>query len=139
MNYKPLLLLAALCCLTSAEAKKKKTSGNPIFPGWYADPEGTVMDGRYWVFPTYSAPYGALCAFLVTVLTEVGGYSSALRMLMTRLPLASVGLGWLIPSLLAAAAGALVGAFVPRKHRSLHKGNSGELASPAGGAVPGIE
>ena len=51
------LLLLAMLCLTSGEAKKKKTSGNPIFPGWYADPEGTVMDGRYWVFPTYSAPF----------------------------------------------------------------------------------
>ncbi|MGN0068578.1 MAG: glycoside hydrolase family 43 protein [Prevotella sp.] len=38
-------------------AKKKKTSGNPVFPGWYADPEGVVLDGRYWIFPTYSAPY----------------------------------------------------------------------------------
>ena len=70
---------------------------------------------------TYSAPYGALCAFIVTVLTEIGGYIPALRLLIARLPLASVGLGWLIPSLIAAAAGALVGAFVPRKHRSLHK------------------
>ena len=70
---------------------------------------------------TYSAPYGALCAFLVTVLTEIGGYIPSLRLFMVRLPLASVGLGWLIPSLIAAAAGALVGAFVPRKHRSLHK------------------
>lgn len=51
------LLLLAVLCLTSGEAKKKKTSGNPIFPGWYADPEGVVMDGRYWVFPTYSAPF----------------------------------------------------------------------------------
>jgi beta-xylosidase len=32
-------------------------SGNPIFPGWYADPEVAVWDGTYWVFPTYSAPY----------------------------------------------------------------------------------
>lgn len=70
---------------------------------------------------TYSAPYGALCAFIVTVLTEIGGYIQPLKLLMARLPLASVGLGWLIPSLLAAAAGAFVGAFVPRKHRSLHK------------------
>ena len=70
---------------------------------------------------TYSAPYGALCAFLVTVLTEIGGYIQPLKLLMARLPLASVGLGWLIPSLVAAAAGALVGAFVPRKHRSLHR------------------
>lgn len=51
------LLLLAMLCLTSGDAKKKKTSGNPIFPGWYADPEGVVMDGRYWVFPTYSAPF----------------------------------------------------------------------------------
>ena len=70
---------------------------------------------------TYSAPYGALCAFIVTVLTEIGSYIQPIKLLMARLPLASVGLGWLVPSLLAAAVGAFVGAFVPRKHRSLHK------------------
>ena len=32
-------------------------SGNPVFPGWYADPEGTIYNKRYWIFPTYSAPY----------------------------------------------------------------------------------
>jgi beta-xylosidase len=32
-------------------------SGNPIFPGWYADPETAVYDNTYWVYPTYSAPY----------------------------------------------------------------------------------
>ena len=32
-------------------------SGNPIFPGWYADPEAVVYNGEYWVFPTYSAPF----------------------------------------------------------------------------------
>jgi beta-xylosidase len=32
-------------------------SGNPIFPGWYADPEARVFEGAYWVFPTFSAPY----------------------------------------------------------------------------------
>ena len=64
---------------------------------------------------------GALCAFVVTVLTEIGSYIPALKLFMARLPLASVGLGWLIPSLIAAAIGAFVGAFVPRKHRSLKK------------------
>ena len=34
-----------------------KTSNNPIFGGWYADPEAHVYDGRYYVYPTYSAPY----------------------------------------------------------------------------------
>jgi beta-xylosidase len=32
-------------------------AGNPVFPGWYADPEGAVFDHQIWVFPTYSAPY----------------------------------------------------------------------------------
>jgi len=30
---------------------------NPVFPGWYADPEGIIYDDRFWVYPTYSAPY----------------------------------------------------------------------------------
>lgn len=33
------------------------TSNNPIFPGWYADPEIHVYENRYYVYPTYSAPY----------------------------------------------------------------------------------
>lgn len=32
-------------------------SGNPILPGWYADPEARIFEGRYWIYPTYSAPY----------------------------------------------------------------------------------
>ena len=32
-------------------------NNNPIFPGWYADPEGIIFGDNYWVFPTYSAPY----------------------------------------------------------------------------------
>ena len=55
---KHLIIILSLCCIvTTADAKKKKTSGNPIFQGWYADPEGAVLDGKYWVFPTFSAPY----------------------------------------------------------------------------------
>lgn len=32
-------------------------SGNPIFPGWYADPEAKVFGKEFWIYPTYSAPY----------------------------------------------------------------------------------
>lgn len=39
------------------EMKKKNFSGNPIFDGWYADPEGAVYGKKYWVFPTYSDVY----------------------------------------------------------------------------------
>ena len=35
----------------------KTMSGNPILPGWYADPEARIFEDRYWIYPTYSAPY----------------------------------------------------------------------------------
>jgi beta-xylosidase len=30
---------------------------NPIFPGYYADPELHFFEGRYWIYPTTSKPY----------------------------------------------------------------------------------
>lgn len=35
------------------------STGNPLFPGWYADPEAAVFNRQYWIFPTFSAPYDA--------------------------------------------------------------------------------
>lgn len=32
-------------------------SGNPVFNGWYADPEVIIYGDRYWIYPTYSAEY----------------------------------------------------------------------------------
>ena len=37
--------------------QSSKTSGNPLFEGWYADPEGAVFGDEYWIYPTYSAAY----------------------------------------------------------------------------------
>ena len=34
-----------------------QTSGNPVFKGWYADPEGIIYDDTYWIFPTWSDLY----------------------------------------------------------------------------------
>ena len=34
-----------------------QSSGNPIFPGWYADPEAQIFGKTYWIYPTYSARY----------------------------------------------------------------------------------
>lgn len=48
-----LLVIAAIPVLASAQ----KTSGNPVFPGWYADPEAVVFDMQYWVYPTFSDVY----------------------------------------------------------------------------------
>ncbi|WP_428327453.1 glycoside hydrolase family 43 protein [Mucilaginibacter sp.] len=50
-----LIMLMVNCGLVSAQ--KKEFSGNPIFPGWYADPEAKIFDKTYWVYPTYSARY----------------------------------------------------------------------------------
>ncbi len=32
-------------------------AGNPVLPGWYADPEGVIFGDRYWIYPTFSARY----------------------------------------------------------------------------------
>ena len=32
-------------------------SGNPIFEGWYADPEGIIYGDKYWIYPTWSDVY----------------------------------------------------------------------------------
>jgi beta-xylosidase len=56
MNQRTALFLLAFVAGV-AIAHAQKTSGNPIFPGWYADPEGVVFGKRYWVYPTYSDVY----------------------------------------------------------------------------------
>jgi beta-xylosidase len=38
-------------------AAKKQASGNPLFPGWYADPEARIFNKQYWIYPTYSGKY----------------------------------------------------------------------------------
>ena len=63
MNKNTWTLLMISSMLTSystelfAQAAGKQTSGNPVFPGWYADPEGTIFKNTFWIYPTYSAPY----------------------------------------------------------------------------------
>ncbi|MEO7457967.1 MAG: glycoside hydrolase family 43 protein [Gemmatimonadaceae bacterium] len=55
----PVLVIAALLASSGAIAADAQParSGNPIIPGWYADPEAHVFDGQYWIYPTYSAKY----------------------------------------------------------------------------------
>ena len=48
------LLTVGACCFAQQKkvASHKATSGNPVFQGWYADPEGIIYDDTYWIFPT---------------------------------------------------------------------------------------
>ncbi|MDE3247636.1 MAG: glycoside hydrolase family 43 protein [Bacteroidota bacterium] len=48
--------LLSVCCFTVGSLLAQR-SGNPIFPGWYADPEAAVFGKTFWVYPTYSDKY----------------------------------------------------------------------------------
>ena len=52
-----LLLAALLTTSRGADEPAPRRAGNPVLEGWYADPEGVVFGDRYWIYPTYSAPY----------------------------------------------------------------------------------
>lgn len=58
-NIESLIVFCMLLLLVpfALQAQIKTQNNNPVFPGWYADPEGVVFDDKYWIFPTYSAPY----------------------------------------------------------------------------------
>ncbi|CAH0993953.1 Arabinoxylan arabinofuranohydrolase [Emticicia aquatica] len=57
-NTKLLIVLISLLFSKSLTAQTTKTtSGNPIVEGWYADPEGVILNKEFWVFPTFSAKY----------------------------------------------------------------------------------
>ena len=53
-------LLFAACGASPGKVQvsgRVEMSGNPLFPGWYADPEAAVFGDRYWIYPTTSARY----------------------------------------------------------------------------------
>jgi beta-xylosidase len=51
-------LLIITSCKTGSGENDATYSGNPVLPGWYADPEGIIIDNEYWIFPTWSDQYG---------------------------------------------------------------------------------
>ena len=51
------LLFVFVATLHAQKKKETSRAGNPVFPGWYADPEGIIFNKQYWIYPTYSAPY----------------------------------------------------------------------------------
>lgn len=44
--------ILSLCVSLVAAGQK-----NPVIDGWYADPEGVILENKYWIYPTYSARY----------------------------------------------------------------------------------
>ncbi|MBZ4037486.1 glycoside hydrolase family 43 protein [Flavobacterium sp. 17A] len=52
-------ILIISCSKTIAQTAiaNEEKNNNPIFKGWYADPEAIIFDKTYWVYPTFSAAY----------------------------------------------------------------------------------
>lgn len=99
MNRKLFVLLCAMGCCAAAFAQEpaavSRKSGNPVFPGWYADPEGVVFDDTYWIYPTWSAPFAEQ--------TFLDAFSSPDLVNWTRHPkvLSSEHVGWIRSALWA--------------------------------------
>jgi beta-xylosidase len=54
-NFLLLIILVNICCVSSEKNSNETVrAGNPVFPGWYADPEAVIFDSTYWIYPTYS-------------------------------------------------------------------------------------
>lgn len=53
---KKYLYIVTVALLLACEAPVKK-AGNPVFEGWYADPEGAIFQNQYWIYPTWSDLY----------------------------------------------------------------------------------
>ena len=45
-------------CTIEVKQPEPVYSGNPAFPGWYADPEGIIFGNEFWIYPTYSDDFG---------------------------------------------------------------------------------
>jgi beta-xylosidase len=51
------LLLVFGSTIVGCAQNSAQTSGNPVVPGWYADPEAIIFNKTYWIYPTYSDKY----------------------------------------------------------------------------------
>jgi len=55
--FTSIIALVGLLAFSQSGGKKNAATNNPIFEGWYADPEGAVFDETFWVYPTFSDDY----------------------------------------------------------------------------------
>lgn len=71
------------CAPRTLSSNSSATSGNPVFPGWYADPEAAVFGKKYWIYPTYSAPYNQQVFFDAFSSDDLVGWQKHERILDT--------------------------------------------------------
>jgi beta-xylosidase len=53
-----LIVFLVLCCnVCGFTQSQNKNARNPLFEGWYADPEVVMFNNEVWIYPTFSARY----------------------------------------------------------------------------------
>jgi beta-xylosidase len=57
INRLPLIAGFLTATLAAQAQPIENQRGNPVIPGWYADPEGVIFNKKLWIYPTFSAPY----------------------------------------------------------------------------------
>jgi beta-xylosidase len=57
MKFIASIYILVVFAASTATAQQPKMSGNPVFEGWYADPEAAIFNNEYWIYPTYSDEY----------------------------------------------------------------------------------
>jgi len=78
-----IILLTGCSHKMQQQSNEKQTSGNPVFQGWYADPEGAIFNKQYWIYPTYSAPYNEQVFFDAFSSTDLVTWNKHSRILDT--------------------------------------------------------
>ena len=51
------LALASPAVAMDVDRGARSRAGNPVIPGWYADPEAAIFGDTYWIYPTWSDDY----------------------------------------------------------------------------------
>jgi beta-xylosidase len=54
LRYVHWLILVVITASCQQPSNEPEYSGNPLFEGWYADPEVIKYGDTYWIYPTYS-------------------------------------------------------------------------------------
>ena len=78
---KTLIRAIALVAATALLGAQTPRAANPVIEGWYADPEVRLFDGQYWIYPTYSAPYGQQTFFDAFSSTDLVTWTKHARIL----------------------------------------------------------
>lgn len=81
MTKQLITIVIGITLCTSVPAQSRL--GNPVFEGWYADPEAAIFHNQYWIYPTYSAKYNEQVFFDAFSSSDLASWTRHQRILDT--------------------------------------------------------